>query len=387
MNQISGIHLPQDICLQILTSLGFHITYKDEKLVTVTVPSAKVDVRREVDLVEEILRIYGYDKIPLGNTLTAVLKNEPELPLRTYRNKTAEFLISNGFNESVTLSLDHSIYYPSSNELVFVENPISSELDIMRPTLLFSMLKSAAHNINRRSTRLRFFEFGRTYIKKASNPYAEKPMLGLLMTGEEHPDAWYHTKQKVDFHSIYGVCTSILSKVGVNQGCLEINKQPPFYYETAFNSYADEKKTTLLYTCGKIAAAVLKKIDIKQEIWFAEIHWNHILENISFHYPHFTDLPKFPLVIRDLAMLIDLSVSYKQIENLVRKLFNEKLYDLTLFDVYEGKNIPKGKKSYAIRLTLYNAEKTFTDKEVDEMIQQLITTLTQSLGAEIRSNL
>lgn len=387
LHQIAGIEIPANIAIQILTSLGFEIIHADDNEIKVHVPTSKVDVTREIDLVEEIMRIYGYDKITLRNTLSAVLKNEPEKPSRHYKNKIAQMLVNNGYYETITLSLDHSIHYPSSfPELITVENPISSELDVMRHSLLFTMLKSAAHNLNRKNNRLHLFEFGRRYYKTDKHPYNENHVLGILICGEEHLDSWFAPIIKSDFHSIQGVCETILNTLSIPYQPVSQIQTPDYRFESAFACYSKEKNPRLLYTCGKVSGTALKKTDIKQEIWFAELYWDQILIGIPSSYPVFKELPKFPIVVRDLAILIDNHIGYRDIKNIAGKTFGDKLLDILLFDVYEGRNIPQGKKSYAVRFSLYNNEKTFTDKEVDDLMQKLISNLSEQTGAEIRAN-
>lgn len=393
LNKVSGIDFPQPEAIEILRSLGITIVETGIDGIVVDVPTNKVDVTREIDLIEEIMRIFGYDQIPLRSTLQAVFKNEFEKPQRRFRREIASYLSANGYHEMVTLSLDHSKHYQSLDEaekssLIYLENPISSELDVMRTTLLYSALKVAAHNINHKNLNLKLFEFGKVYHKHLdnNNPYNESQRLGILISGNMHEDNWYEALEKADFFALNGICQSILKQLRISfLPVIGSEKNHPDF-EELFVVHAAGNQQKLLYQAGKISKKTLKLFDIKQDIWYAEMDWDYAVKNIRNTHPEFRDIPKYPMVQRDLALLLDKHINYRNIEELAMKTIKKKLHQVTLFDVYEGKNLPENKKSYAVRFTFWDPGKTFTDKEVDAFMDKLMHTLTEEIGAEIRKN-
>lgn len=399
LNDVSGIDFPQHQAIQILQSLGITIVETLPEGITVDVPTNKVDVTREIDLIEEIMRIFGYDQIPLRSTLQAVFKNEFEKPARRFRQQIATFLSSNGYHEMVTLSLDHSKHYSQCSDeqksnLVYLENPISSELDVMRSTLLYSSLNVAAHNIHHKNSNLKLFEFGKIYAKQPSDTnetqnkynYLESERLGILISGNINEENWYESPEKADFFVINGICQSILKQLRVSFiPVMKADWDDPDFDE-AFVAHTAGNKQKILFTCGRVSKKTLKQFDIKQDVWYAEINWDVTVKNIRNAYPEFKDIPKYPLVQRDLALLLDKNTNYRIIEELAMKTIKKKLHQVTLFDVYEGKNLPENKKSYAVRFTFLDPEKTLTDKEVDGFMEKLMKTLTTEIGAEIRKN-
>ncbi len=397
LNQVSGIDFPIATAKQIIQLLGIEIINENAEGIEVAVPTNKVDVIRDIDLIEEVMRIYGYDKIELRDTLSAVFKNEKENSPRRTVTKIKKLLTANGFNEILTLSLDHAENYKSwpeenQKELIHLENPISSELDVMRRSMLFTSLQVAAHNLNRKNSRLKLFELGRIYFKdndaqseNHTEKYKESQQLSILISGDEFQDAWYLPERKSDFFGINGICESIVESLRIPYFKISPIDSHHFY-EKAFACYSKMNKQTPIYICGKISKKTLKQVDIKQDIWFAEFNWDLVLKSIPNAAVTFSELPKFPMVKRDLALLLDKSKNYNEIYSVSQKTIKEKLKDVQLFDVYEGKNIPEGKKSYGVRFTFYNKEKTLTDQEIEKYMDQVMTALTDQLGAEIRKN-
>jgi phenylalanyl-tRNA synthetase beta chain len=270
-----------------LQSLGITIVETLPEGITVDVPTNKVDVTREIDLIEEIMRIFGYDQIPLRSTLQAVFKNEFEKPERRFRQQIACYLSSNGYHEMVTLSLDHSKHYhqlddTEKSNLVSLENPISSELDVMRKTLLYSSLKVAAHNINHKNPNLKLFEFGKIYTKQSSDtdatqnkhPYAESQRLGILISGNINEDNWYEEPEKADFFALNGVCQSIFKQLRVSFLPVIRAEQNHPDFDEVFTTHTSGKKQNILFTGGRISKKTLKQFDIKQDVWYAEINWD-----------------------------------------------------------------------------------------------------------------
>ncbi|MCX7744603.1 MAG: phenylalanine--tRNA ligase subunit beta [Flavobacteriales bacterium] len=399
LDEVSGIDFPKHQAIEILQSLGISIVETWAEGIIVDVPTNKVDVTREIDLIEEIMRIFGYDQIPLRSTLKAVFKNEFEKPQRRFRQLIASYLSANGFHEIVSLSLDHSKHYQPLDEaeksgLIYLENPISSELDVMRKTLLYSAMKVAAHNMNHKNLNLKLFEFGKVYQKhtdntinnKKNNPYAESHRLGILISGNMHDDNWYEAQVKADFFALNGICQSILKQLRISfLPVIRAEKEHPDFDEL-FVVHAADNQQKMLYQAGKISKKTLKQFDIKQEIWYAEMYWDYAVENIRNSPPEFRDIPRYPMVQRDLALLLDKHVNYRKIEELALKTIKKKLHQVTLFDVYEGKNLPDNKKSYAVRFTFWDPVKTFTDKEVDAFMDRLMQVFKEEIGAEIRKN-
>lgn len=397
-NSLIGKDLPHDLITSIAQSLEMDVTEKDDKGLTLRVPTYRVDVQRPCDVVEDILRIYGYNNVELTDRLHASLSYKT----RTDASDDLQQLISEqltgaGFNEILNNSLTAEAYYadlstyPVANAVRLL-NPLSNDLNVMRQTLLFGGLESIAHNVNRKSADLMMYEFGNVYFfrpgvestaEKPLAPYSEASRLALWMTGNIQQPGWNRQAAKASVYDMRAYIEAILVRLGVSQ------KEIVWQQEPADDIFAASLKLSsrsgkLLGRLGIVNGKILKAADIKQEVIFAELDWDALVSLALGRKTTYKPLPRTMPVKRDLALLIDNRVSMSEIEAVVRESERRLLRDITLFDVYEGKNLPQGKKSYAISMTLQDDEKTLQDKQIDAVMTKIINNLKSKLNAELR---
>ena len=360
-------------------------------------PTYRVDVQRPCDVVEDVLRIYGYNNIEFDNTLHATLS------YKTFTDSANDLreLISNqltavGFNEILNNSLTAESYYEGLTQYpaaycVKLLNPLSNDLNVMRQTLLFGGLESLAHNINRRSSDLMMYEFGNVYhfnpeaestAETPLAPYSENEKLALWLTGNIRQGNWARAEEAATIYDLKAIVANIFARLGISTREIMLSEGNEEIYSASINIATRAGKQ--LGSMGIIAKVILKKADIKQEVLFAELDWNALVKLSVKKKVTFAPLPKTQPVKRDLALLIDKSVTMAQIEAVVRESERKLLKDVTLFDVYEGKNLPEGKKSYAIAMTIQDDEKTLQDKQIEAVMNKIITNLEKRLGASLR---
>ena len=397
LNNLIGKEIPTETVDNILRSLEIEIKERRDGEVDLEVPTYRVDVQRPCDVVEDVLRIYGYNNIEFDNTLHATLS------YKTFTDSANDLreLISNqltavGFNEILNNSLTAESYYegltqyPAAN-CVKLLNPLSNDLNVMRQTLLFGGLESLAHNINRRSSDLMMYEFGNVYhfnpeaestAETPLAPYSENEKLALWLTGNIRQGNWARAEEAATIYDLKAIVANIFARLGISTREIMLSEGNEEIYSASINIATRAGKQ--LGSMGIIAKAILKKADIKQEVLFAELDWNALVKLSVKKKVTFAPLPKTQPVKRDLALLIDKSVTMAQIEAVVRESERKLLKDVTLFDVYEGKNLPEGKKSYAIAMTIQDDEKTLQDKQIEAVMNKIITNLEKRLGASLR---
>ncbi|MES2627529.1 MAG: phenylalanine--tRNA ligase subunit beta [Bacteroidota bacterium] len=382
-----GEKIPAEKVSKIFDQLQIRIVRKNEDQYQLHVPAYRVDVRRECDIIEEILRIVSFNSVDIpekvANSIAVQRKPEPEV----IYNIAAGFLASNGFNETMSNSLTRSAYaeWASNSEVnpeksVSILNPLSTELDAMRQTLLFNGLENIAFNLNRRNDDLKFFEYGKTYHKKAEKSYYEEYHLALFLTGNRYGESWRNPSEKAGFNDLKETIITLLNRLGIYKGAsLEEVSNPWFEYAAELQI---ARKPVV--TFGKISRDWQKKFDVKQEVFYADFKWDTVLQLLSFNKTGYSSLPKFPSVRRDLSLLLDQQVTFGQIETIARKQEKKLLRDINLFDVYQGKNLEKGKKSYAVSFILQDEEKTLTDQLVEGVMSKIQQALESELGASLR---
>lgn len=397
LNNLIGKEIPTETVDNILRSLEIEIKERRDGEVDLEVPTYRVDVQRPCDVVEDVLRIYGYNNIEFDNTLHATLS------YKTFTDSANDLreLISNqltavGFNEILNNSLTAESYYegltqyPAAN-CVKLLNPLSNDLNVMRQTLLFGGLESLAHNINRRSSDLMMYEFGNVYhfnpeaestAETPLAPYSENEKLALWLTGNIRQGNWARAEEAATIYDLKAIVANIFARLGISTREIMLSEGNEEIYSASINIATRAGKQ--LGSMGIIAKVILKKADIKQEVLFAELDWNALVKLSVKKKVTFAPLPKTQPVKRDLALLIDKSVTMAQIEAVVRESERKLLKDVTLFDVYEGKNLPEGKKSYAIAMTIQDDEKTLQDKQIEAVMNKIITNLEKRLGASLR---
>ncbi len=388
-----GKQIPDNELETILSSLQIEILSRQGRQWLLAVPTYRVDVRREADVVEDVLRIYGYNNVEISQKVYSTLSYRRKPDGFQMQNMVSDFLTSNGFNEIMCNSLTCRAYYEKlstfpDSQSVRILNPLSNELNVLRQTLLFGGLESIQRNINYRNTNLKLYEFGNRYLLNpkvdAQNPlssYSEHFCLGIWLTGDDVAEHWMTKPGKLNFYHLKGYVHTILSRFGLEIDSFDVTEAPGDVFAYGL-SYAHKGK--VVANLGRVNSALLSVFDIKTDVFFAEIDWNSIMQQFANHKIQYAELPKYPEVRRDLALLIDSTVSYAQIRKLAFETEQKLLKQVNLFDVYQGKNIPEGKKSYAISYILQDETKTLTDEQIDRVMKRLIDVYSRELGAQLR---
>ena len=396
VDNLIGKKIGNDTIKNILTSLEVEINAEDAEGLQITVPAYRVDVQRPCDVVEDILRIYGYNNVEIPTQLKSTLTvKDFEDQRHKLMNLVAEQLVGAGFNEILNNSLTKGAYYNDlkaypADKCVTIVNPLSSDLNVMRQSLLFGGLESIMRNANRRMANLKFFEFGNCYQhfnekKDDENPmkaYSEESHLGLWITGKRIEGSWIHADEDSTFYELKAHVDNILRRIGMPQGLLVSEKTDNDIFSAGIKMMNRSGKVFI--ELGIVSKKLQKQADIDREVFFADINWTQVTNAVKKAAVHFTEIPKYPAVSRDLALLIDKNVEFAQIEQIARQTEKKLLKKLELFDVYEGKNLPEGKKSYAVNFVLQDMEKTMSDKQIEAIMNKLIQNLKKQLGAELR---
>ena len=396
MNRLIGKEIPADMVLSIISSLEMKVLEQSADKLTLSVPAYRVDVRRDVDVIEDIMRIYGYNNIEVSDSLKLSLSPKGEADRSNkLQNLISEQLVGCGFNEILNNSLTKSALYENLNKfaadkLVMLLNPLSSDLNAMRQTLLFGGLTSIARNANRKNADLKFFEFGNCYFFDASRkgeqnelaPYSEGYRLGVWVTGKRVSSSWAHPDEKSSVFELKAYVENIFTRMGIS---------PKARVEETFNdeimasglSYRSHGGKELA-VIGVVSNKITKAFDIDHEVYYAELNWDELIRATRKNVISFKELPKYPEVRRDLALLLDASVPFSAIEEIANKSERKLLKSVSLFDVYEGDKLEAGKKSYAVCFILQDETKTLNDKTIDKVMSKLISNLESELGAKLR---
>lgn len=397
VDRLTGKHIEEDVIKQIVASLDMKILHEEEgKSLTLQVPAYRVDVTRECDVVEDILRIYGYNNVEIPSQLKSSMAIKgTEDRKHQWENVIGEQLVGAGFNEILNNSLTRGAYYSQlqsypSELLVEVINPLSSDLNVMRQTLLYGGLETIAHNINRRRTQLHLFEVGNTYrhypdradMDDPMRAYEETKHLALWITGRRVSGSWIHPDEDSSVYELKAYVLNILQRVGISTVDLHEETSDNDIFEQAMS--LKTKGGKLLCEFGVVNDAALKLTGVTQEVYYADLHWDVIMKAASKHEVRYKEFGKYPSVSRDLALLIDTDVEFARIEQVARHAERKLLKKIELFDVYEGNNLPRGKKSYAVNFILQDDTRTLNDKQIDSSMQRIITSLKRELNAELR---
>ena len=396
VNSLIGKEIPAETVKSILKSLEMEIVKESETELELLVPTYRVDVQRPCDVVEDLLRVYGYNNVEFDESVRSNLSYKSMVDIKNdYQKLIAEQLTASGFNEIMCNSLTAEGYYedltayPKAN-CVKLMNPLSNDLNIMRQTLLFGGLEGIAHNINRRMANIKMYEFGNVYhfnpeadqSEKVLAPYSEHTALGLWMTGNDVESNWAKKESKVTVFDLKAVVENIFARLGIGAGEIVVNQSSDDVFSAKLDITNRGGKT--LGALGVVKYALLKKLDIEQPVFYAEFDWDAVVKMTAKKKVTFTDLPKTQPVKRDLALLVDQAVTFAQIEKVVKSSEKKLLQGVSLFDVYEGKNLEAGKKSYAISITLQDTEKTLQDKQIDNVMNKIIANLEREVGAKLR---
>ncbi|HET6243987.1 MAG: phenylalanine--tRNA ligase subunit beta [Bacteroidetes bacterium] len=383
-DSLIGKTIDREIIKRIIRVLGIEIHAEFSDGLSLSVPPFKVDVTREVDLIEEVLRIYGYNNIEIPQQVRASLTFSQKPDKDKAKNIVSDLLSNKGFNEIMSNSLTKINYVGLLSDLdekenVNILNPLSSDLGVMRRTLIFGGLEALAYNINRKNANLKFYEFGKTYKRKQDHSgYDEKQMLALFLTGSKNPESWNIKEEPVDFYYLKGFIQSVFERLGLEYLSGE-SENTAFSYGLRLFS---KKETICEY--GELNKKVLKALDINQPVFYAEVNWDLIVSLLEKIKTNFTGIPKFPFVRRDLALLIDKNVKFQDIEKISFQSGRQLLKEVNLFDVYEGEKLEPGKKSYAVSFILQDPEKTLTDVQIDKFMDKLQKDFQENLGATLR---
>ncbi len=396
VDRLIGKKIGNDMIRSIVESLEMKVVSETEAGLELDVPAYRVDVQRPCDVVEDILRIYGYNNVEIPTQLKSsltILGDEDKA--YHHQNVISEQLVGCGFREILNNSLTKTAYYTELNHYteettVKVMNPLSSDLGVMRQTLLFGGLESICRNVNHKMPNLRFFEFGNCYHfspeknndEDPIKAYTEEMHLGMWLTGKRVEGSWAHADEQSSFYELKAYVMNIFTRLGVNPGIVVAEKSDNNVFGKALALKARSGK--VLCEMGTVSHKLLKKVDIDQDVFYADINWNNLMRAIKKNETLYHDISKFPSVSRDLALLIDKSVEFEQIEQIARQTEKKLLKSVELFDVYEGKNLPEGKKSYAVNFILQDETKTLNDKQIEAIMTKLINNLKQKLGAELR---
>lgn len=395
INSLIGKELSKNTVKSILESLEMGILNETDKILTINIPTYRVDVLRDVDVIEDILRIYGYNNVEIGEELKSNLSYQtPTDKSYDLQNLISEQLTGEGFFEIMNNSLTKESYY---NELpsfpiencVRLLNPLSNDLSVMRQTLLFGGLESISYNRNRKHNDLKFYELGNCYFFDASKKeegknlreYTEEFHLGLWLCGNNTDNSWIATEEKTSVYQLKGYVEKVLHRLGLSKSQYEYEQFSNDIYSVALRLKTHSKN---IGTLGVVSKKILKQADINTDVYFAELNWDILMKEIKKHSVTFKEISKYPAVSRDFALLLDRSILFEQIESLAYKTEKKLLKDVRLFDVYEGKNLPEGKKSYAVNFVLQDDEKTLTDKQIDSIMNKIQSALEQQLGAQLR---
>ncbi len=379
LESLSGAGIEKNKVRNILTSLGIKIREDRGDTLLLEVPTAKVDVTREVDVIEEVLRIYGLDKIPLPSALRSFPPATPKPDREKIINTFSSYLSASGFFEIMSNSLTSSAYAGNGESgMIPLLNPSSADLDSLRVSMLYSGLQAVAYNKNRQRPDLKLYEYGKTYSKKG-DAYIEKEHLSLLLCGKSSPEHWNTPAKETDFYLLKSNVHYLLQVAG-NPACSVKEYEGNLF--SAGLSYAENGNT--LVSFGRVEKNILKKFDIAGDVYYADFDLGHLLRLAGNRNVRYEPLPRFPEVRRDLALLIDRGVTFDEIERLAGETERTLLKSINLFDVYAGEKIPTGKKSYAVSFILQDNERTLTDKQIEKTMQNLSDAFEQKLGAAIR---
>ncbi len=396
VNSLIGKEIPAETVKNILKSLEIGIVSEKDGELELRVPTYRVDVQRPCDVVEDILRVYGYNNIEFKEHVSGSLSYKSATDTKNDLQKIiSEQLTANGFSEIMNNSLTAEAYYEElvtypQGKCVKLLNPLSNDLSVMRQTLLFGGLESIAHNINRKRSNLKMYEFGNVYFfnaeaddsEKVLAKFSEHASLGVWMTGEDIEGNWAQPSRKVTVYDLKAVVENIIARLGITESELVMQQTSNDIFSAALtiNNRGGKKIGEL----GVVKHSILKKMDIEQPVFFAEFDWDAVVKMAAKKTVTYVDLPKTQPVVRDLALLVDNDVIFAQIEKVVGSSERKLLQGVSLFDVYEGKNLEAGKKSYAISIVLQDPEKTLQDKQIDGVMNKIIANLEKEIGAKLR---
>jgi phenylalanyl-tRNA synthetase beta chain len=392
LDRLTGQVIPRDIVKSILSDLEIKIVMEEDWGLELEIPTFKVDVTREADVIEEVLRVFGYNYIDIDDQIHSSISYSQKPDPDKIRNLASEFLVAKGFTEAMNNSLTKADYYIQNKAFeeeksVKILNPLSSELNVLRQSLLFGGLETISRNISFKRSDIKIFEFGNHYhfenvdSEDVTARYQQEQHLAMLISGYINNESWHGKQLKAGFYDLKAVLLQLLHKMGINYRDLKLKE-----ISDAVFSYGLEyrKKKKLIATIGKVSKETLKQLDIEQEVYYADINWDTLFDLVKLSKTSITELPKYPEVRRDLALLLDRDINFSSLETAAYHVERKILRSVNLFDVYEGKGIPDGKKSYAISFILQDEQKTLTDKVIDKTMSKIQKHFEKEFGATLR---
>lgn len=394
VKRLIGIEIPLEGIKRILTALEIDIVSETDGVLSLKVPPYRVDVKREADVIEDILRIYGYNNVAPESHVNSTIQYSAIPNPEKVKNQVSDYLASNGFNEIWSNSLTKANYYESLETLkaentVNIYNPLSQDLNAMRQSLLFGGLEAIARNSNFQNADLRLFEFGNTYfykggenLKSPADKYAEEFHLGLFVTGNKDQENWTSPATKTSFYTLKAYVESILKRLGFNFDKLKIESLSNDIIEEGLDYMRGDGKSFV--QIGFVNSKLLKKAEIENEVYYADFNWDNVLQQVKNHKTSYTELPKFPSVRRDLALLVDEQVTFSQLKAIAIRTERKLLRNVDIFDVYKGDKLPAGKKSYAMSFILRDDEKTLNEKVIESTMNRFISMFDREVGAKLR---
>jgi phenylalanyl-tRNA synthetase beta chain len=378
INKLIGAAIPNEEIKAIIVALDIKVANENEDQLTLEVPNYRVDVTRECDITEEVLRIYGYNNIEIPSKINASLSYSDKPNKEQTQHIIADMLTANGFLEIWCNSLTKAAYSKNIDEAVKILNPLSSDLNVMRQSLLMPALESVAYNQNRKNPDIKFYEFGKTY-HLIGDKYVERPRLLVILSGANQSEQWNHKSNAVSFYNIKATVDAVIGRLGIANYQSEEISNEDFAYGMR---YYRGDKTIVSY--GAATTADKKKADVNKDIFYADFDWALLLNMVTKNKIVNKDVPKYPSVRRDLSMLVDMDVTFEDLKTIAYKTEKRLIKNVQVFDVYMGDKLPEGKKSYALNFTLQDEEQTLTDKQIDAVMQKIIYNLAQTAKAEIR---
>lgn len=378
VQDLIGKAIPAEEITKIIAALGITIVNKNATTLHLQVPTYKVDVTRPVDVIEEVLRIYGYDNIEIPQKVNASLSVSPKPDKEAIQNTIADQLSANGFFEILSNSLTKSAYSNKLDEAVKILNPLSSDLDVMRQSMLYSGLEAVAFNQNRKTADVKFYEFGKTY-RTAEGKYRESNHLSLFLSGKTEAEQWNQQAKAFSFYNLKATVDSIFKRLGIGPLVSEDVEDESFEYGIQYR-----KGNKLLASFGAVAKTALKLADVNKTVFYADINWDLVLTLAKSNKITYKEVSKFPAVRRDLSMLVNQEVRFEDLKRIANKAEKNLLKEVNVFDVYQGDKLPEGKKSYALSFKLQDEQRTLEDKQIDAIMQKLIVNFSKEAGAEIR---
>lgn len=381
IKKLSGKNYHPDAVKNILTSLGFEILKEGVDELRVAVPYHKPDISLPADIVEEIVRIDGLDNIEIPEAITITPSVEENFAKEVYREKAANYLVGLGFNEMMTNSITNAAYFPEEEQLDMVKmmNSLSAELNILRNSLFETALEVVAHNLNHRNNSLRLFEFGKTYGTTGSGRYTEVEKLCIVISGTKNEDSWKQKSASADFYYLKGTVSAVLKMLGIQPDSVEELQVPKLDKHIVY-----QFNNQIIAGAGEVNKKILEKFGIRQPVFFAGINWAILSELAARQSMSIKELPKYPSVQRDIAMIVPKELAWERVEQSVKKIKLDKLQDIRLFDIFESEKLGNDKKSIAVNFTFLDEQKTLTDKEIDGWMSKIMAILEKDLQAEIR---